>query len=65
MRVGGCGKTRLALEIARDLVRTYQDRVWLVEFAALSKPELVPRAVAVALGVPEQVGRPLEDVLGV
>jgi predicted ATPase/DNA-binding SARP family transcriptional activator/DNA-binding NarL/FixJ family response regulator len=60
---GGCGKTRLALEIARDLVRTYQDGVWLVELAALGKPELVPRAVAAALDVPEQAGRPLEDIL--
>jgi predicted ATPase/DNA-binding SARP family transcriptional activator/DNA-binding CsgD family transcriptional regulator len=60
---GGCGKTRLALEIARDLVGTYQDGAWLVELAALSRPDLVPRAVAAALGVPEQAGRPLEDIL--
>lgn len=60
---GGCGKTRLALEIARDLVGAYPNGIWLVELAALSKPELAPRAVATALGVPEQAGRPLEDTL--
>ena len=60
---GGCGKTRLALEVARDLVEIYPDGVWLVEFAPLSDPELVPNAVAGALGVPDQPGRPLEDTL--
>src|SRR5215217_6588335 len=29
--VGGCGKTRLALEVARELVGAYPDGVWLVE----------------------------------
>jgi predicted ATPase len=28
---GGCGKTRLALEVARDLVGAYPDGVWFVE----------------------------------
>ncbi len=60
---GGCGKTRLALEIARDLVGTYPDGVWLVELAALSRPESAPQAVASALGVIEQAGRPLEETL--
>ena len=27
--VGGSGKTRLALEVARDLVEAYPDGVWL------------------------------------
>jgi predicted ATPase/DNA-binding SARP family transcriptional activator/DNA-binding CsgD family transcriptional regulator len=60
---GGCGKTRLALEVARDLVRVYRDGVWLVEFAALSRPELAPRVAAATLGVPEQAARPPEDTL--
>jgi predicted ATPase/DNA-binding SARP family transcriptional activator len=60
---GGSGKTRLALEIARDLVGGYPDGVWLVELAALSEGELVPQAVAGALGVQEQRGRPLTDTL--
>ena len=40
---GGSGKTRLALEVARDLVGAYADGVWLVELARLSEPDLVPR----------------------
>src|SRR5215475_7727172 len=47
---GGCGKTRLALEVAADLVPAYRDGVWLVELASISDPRLVPHAVADALG---------------
>jgi predicted ATPase/DNA-binding SARP family transcriptional activator/DNA-binding CsgD family transcriptional regulator len=60
---GGCGKTRLALEVARELTSTYPAGVWLVELAPRSDPVLVPQAVAQALGVLEQPGRPLEDTL--
>jgi predicted ATPase/DNA-binding SARP family transcriptional activator/DNA-binding CsgD family transcriptional regulator len=56
---GGCGKTRLALEVARDLVGTYQDGVWLVELESLSEGALVPQVVAGTFGVQEQPGRPL------
>ena len=48
---GGAGKTRLALAVARDMVE--ERGVWWVELAPISDPELVPRAVASALGVPE------------
>jgi predicted ATPase len=44
--VGGSGKTRLAMEVARDLAQGYPDGVWLVELAPLSEEELVPKAVA-------------------
>ena len=60
---GGSGKTRLALEVARDLVGAYPDGVWLVELAPLSEGKLVPQAVAEAVGVPEQPGRSLTDAL--
>jgi predicted ATPase/DNA-binding CsgD family transcriptional regulator len=61
--VGGSGKTRLALEVARDLVETYPDGVWLVELAPLSEEVLVPKAVAEVLGVPERLSEPLADTL--
>jgi predicted ATPase len=50
---GGSGKTRLALEVARELVGAYPDGVWLVELAPLSEGELVPKALAEAIGIPE------------
>jgi predicted ATPase/DNA-binding NarL/FixJ family response regulator len=60
---GGSGKTRLALEVARDLVGAYPDGVGLVELAPLSEGELVPQAVASALGVLEQPSRSLTATL--
>jgi predicted ATPase/DNA-binding SARP family transcriptional activator/DNA-binding CsgD family transcriptional regulator len=61
---GGCGKTRLALKVARDLVGAYPGGAWLVDLAPLSEAELVPQAVAQALGVYEQPGRALVETLG-
>src|SRR5262249_48130865 len=46
---GGCGKTRLALQVAAELVEEYADGAWLVELAALSDPGLVPQTVASTL----------------
>src|SRR6266508_4249027 len=43
---GGAGKTRLAIEVASQLIGAFADGVWLVELAALSDPRLVPQAVA-------------------
>jgi predicted ATPase len=63
MGAGGCGKTRLAVEVAKDLVGAYPDGVWLVDLAPLSETELVPQAVAQVLGVREQPGRPLLESL--
>ena len=40
---GGSGTTRLALEVARELVGSYPDGVWFVELAPLLEPELVPQ----------------------
>jgi predicted ATPase/DNA-binding CsgD family transcriptional regulator len=61
--VGGSGKTRLVIEVARDLVAAYSDGAWLVELAPLSEEALVPKAVAEALGVPERPAEPLADTL--
>src|SRR5206468_1024104 len=59
----GVGKTRLALEVANELVDTFPDRVWLVELAPLADPGLVPQAVATVLGVREQPHRRILDTL--
>jgi predicted ATPase/DNA-binding SARP family transcriptional activator len=60
---GGSGKTRLALEVARDLEGLYPDGVWLVELAALTQGALLPQVVAESLGVQEQPNRPLTATL--
>ena len=48
---GGIGKTRLGFEAARRLLPNIVDGVWAIELAPLSDPELVPVAVAAALGL--------------
>jgi non-specific serine/threonine protein kinase len=60
---GGCGKTRLALEVAATLVAAFPDGVWLVELAALADPLLMPNFVANALGVREVPGRSVATTL--
>ena len=61
---GGCGKTRLALQVATEMLEVYRDGVWTVDLAALAEPALVPQAVAAALGVREAPERPLVETLG-
>jgi predicted ATPase/class 3 adenylate cyclase len=58
---GGVGKTRLALQLAADLADHFTDGVWFVDLAGLGEPELVPQAVASALRIGEQSGRPWID----
>jgi predicted ATPase/class 3 adenylate cyclase len=60
---GGCGKTRLALQVAADLLEEYADGVWLVELAPLEDPALVRQTVASALGVREEPGHLLTATL--
>ncbi len=57
--MGGSGKTRLALRVAADLADRYPGGVWLVELATLSDPEILPQAVAGAIGVREEPGSDL------
>ncbi len=60
---GGSGKTRLALQVAADVLEQCPDGVWLAELASLSDPLLVPQAVASALGVREEPGKTLTQTL--
>jgi non-specific serine/threonine protein kinase len=57
--VGGCGKTRLALELATTELKHYSDGIWWVELAALSDASLVVQALASAMGVQEQAKKTL------
>lgn len=54
---GGVGKTRLALQMARDLQRAVPDGIWFVELAALGDAELVPKTVMTAVGLRDESGR--------
>ena len=60
---GGSGKTRLAIEVAGQVLGKFPDGVWLVELAPLSEAQLVPQAVMQALGLKEQPGKSLMEVV--
>jgi predicted ATPase/DNA-binding CsgD family transcriptional regulator len=60
---GGIGKSRLALQVAADVLDGAGDGVWLVELAPVADPELVARTVAAVLEVREELGRPMLDTL--
>ncbi len=60
---GGIGKTRLAIQAASQLARSYPDGVWWVELAPLSVGTLVPQVVAQVLGMREASSRPLTESL--
>jgi len=61
--VGGCGKTRLALEVGRSLIGDYRDGVWLVELGPVVDPALVAPRVAAVLGIRETAEQSLAGVL--
>jgi hypothetical protein len=60
---GGCGKTRLALRMAGEVLDGYPDGGWLVELAPLGDATLVPQTVANVLAVKEQAGRDLSETV--
>jgi non-specific serine/threonine protein kinase len=62
---GGIGKTRLALQVATDVIREYASGVWFADLAPVSDPELVPQTVASVLGLHEELGQPLLETLRV
>ncbi len=60
---GGAGKTRLAIEVAGQVVDDFADGVWYVDLAPITHPDLVPLTVARALGLPDQPGSSALDTL--
>jgi predicted ATPase/DNA-binding SARP family transcriptional activator len=60
---GGCGKTRLALEMAGPLSHEVGAGLWLIELAGLTDAALVPSAVGGVLGVESRSARPSEEAV--
>jgi predicted ATPase/DNA-binding XRE family transcriptional regulator len=58
---GGVGKTRLSIKVGQHCLGIYPDGVWLVELAPILAPELVPRMVAIAIGLRDE---PQRSVMG-
>jgi len=61
--VGGVGKTRLALQVAAEVLPRFREGAWLVELAAVRDPVGVADAFAVVFGVTTRSGRTLSESL--
>ena len=57
--VGGCGKTRLALQLAQQQIDGFPDGVWFVDLAPLQEAERIAVPLAAVLGVRERAEAPL------
>jgi predicted ATPase/class 3 adenylate cyclase len=60
---GGTGKTRLALQAAVEVLSEFVDGVFFADLSPVTDPALVASAVAQAVGIPEQAGRPILDAV--
>ena len=60
---GGAGKTRLAVQVAAELLDGSGDGVWIVELAPVMDPARVASAVAAVLRVREDPAVPASEVL--
>jgi predicted ATPase/DNA-binding SARP family transcriptional activator len=60
---GGTGKTRLALELAGELVEHFPSGVFFVGLAPITEPELVFPAIAQTVGLREQPGQSVAETL--
>ena len=61
---GGIGKTRLAMQVAAEVMGAYRDGVWFVDLATVGGATLVPAAVAQALHVQERAAHSLLAAIG-
>jgi predicted ATPase/DNA-binding winged helix-turn-helix (wHTH) protein len=60
---GGVGKTTVAISVAHTMINGFHDAVFFIDLAALTDPQLVPTAVASALGFMVQTQDPLVSLL--
>jgi predicted ATPase/DNA-binding winged helix-turn-helix (wHTH) protein len=60
---GGSGKTRLGMELCRELAGVFETRVFFVALGSISDPAMVPAAIAEAVGIRETGGKPFLDLL--
>src|SRR5687768_7247109 len=60
---GGCGKTRLAMEVVGDVASRFSDGACWVDLQGVSEPGLVAPAVGGAVGVHERPEEALTDTL--
>jgi predicted ATPase/class 3 adenylate cyclase len=59
----GIGKTRLALQVAAELINTFPDGIWFVRLSRLTDPALVVPTIAQTLGLFEAGSQPIAEAL--
>src|SRR5262249_17818825 len=59
--VGGVGKTRLALEVAAEVVGDFPDGAWLCELAPVTDGGAIWETMAATLRVPQVPGRRFDE----
>jgi predicted ATPase/transcriptional regulator with XRE-family HTH domain len=60
---GGIGKTRLAIQVAADLLDDFADGVWFVRLSRLTDPSLILPTIAETLGLKEAGDQSIADIL--
>jgi predicted ATPase/class 3 adenylate cyclase/Tfp pilus assembly protein PilF len=60
---GGIGKTRLALQVAADLINDFPDGVFFIPLASTTDPAMFASAIAQTIGIREVRGQELFDTL--
>ena len=61
--IGGCGKSRLAIELAARMLPAFPDGVWYVDLAPVLEAERVALTVATTLDLREENDLPIVDTL--
>jgi predicted ATPase/class 3 adenylate cyclase len=60
---GGCGKTRLSIQVASEVQPGYPNGVWMVELAPVADPALIALTVVAVLGLTDDGHRPVLQIL--
>ncbi len=60
---GGVGKTRLAVELAGEMLDEFAEGMWFVDLGPLTEPSFVAPAVAQSVGVMHAPGQPILDTI--
>lgn len=60
---GGSGKTRLAVQVAADLLDDFEDGVFFADLASITDPHLLIPTIAQTISLREQPGEPLSETL--
>ncbi len=60
---GGVGKTRMAMQVAAEVIEHFDDGVYLIALTSVSDPDLVLPTIAQTLGVKEGPNQPLANTL--